>query len=213
MFLGLPDSDPDPLVRDMQYASGSGSVSGSFYHHAKIVRKTLIPTVLWLLWDFLSVKNNINVPSKSNKQQNFFLKLVFVADLKVNDEKSRIRIHSSEAWIRASGSGSTPKCHGSGTLLRRYVFWPITYFKYIFPIKIQLSMTLKSDQDPSPDPHGSALVWLPGFGSGSALRLKAGSGSSQHCLCYARQCPVLLVRLKPNFSFSFVARRYKRQKF
>jgi len=27
----------------------------------------------------------------------------------------RIRIHMSEAWIR--GSGSTPKCHGSGTLL------------------------------------------------------------------------------------------------
>ncbi len=28
----------------------------------------------------------------------------------------RIRIHWSEAWIRGSGSGSTPKCHGSGTL-------------------------------------------------------------------------------------------------
>jgi hypothetical protein len=25
---------------------GSGSGSGSFYHHAKIVRKTMIPTVL-----------------------------------------------------------------------------------------------------------------------------------------------------------------------
>jgi hypothetical protein len=33
--------------------------------------------------------------------------------------KIRIRIHQSEAWIRGSGSGSgsTPKCHGSGTLL------------------------------------------------------------------------------------------------
>ncbi len=38
MFLGLPD--PDPLER---YGS---SGSGSFYHHAKIVRKTLIPTIL-----------------------------------------------------------------------------------------------------------------------------------------------------------------------
>ncbi len=28
----------------------------------------------------------------------------------------RIRIHWSEAWIRESGSGSTPKCHGSATL-------------------------------------------------------------------------------------------------
>ncbi len=41
------------------------------YHNAKIVRKTLIPTVLWLLLDFLYSKNDVNVPSKSNKQ-NFF---------------------------------------------------------------------------------------------------------------------------------------------
>jgi hypothetical protein len=42
--------------------------------------------------------------------------LFFVGVLKVNDENSRIRIriYYSEAWIR--GSGSTPKCHGSGTL-------------------------------------------------------------------------------------------------
>ncbi len=60
--------------------SGSGSISqryrswsGSFYHQAKILRKTLIPTVLWLLLDFLSMKNGVNVPSKSNKQKNFFL--------------------------------------------------------------------------------------------------------------------------------------------
>jgi hypothetical protein len=39
MFLGL--LNPDLLVRD-RYESGSGS----FYHQAKIVRKTLIPTVL-----------------------------------------------------------------------------------------------------------------------------------------------------------------------
>ncbi len=29
----------------------------------------------------------------------------------------RIQIHQSEAWIRGSGSGSTPKCHESGTLV------------------------------------------------------------------------------------------------
>jgi hypothetical protein len=33
-------------------------------HEAKIVRKTLIPTVLLLLFDFLSLKNDVNVPSK-----------------------------------------------------------------------------------------------------------------------------------------------------
>jgi hypothetical protein len=32
----------------------------------------------------------------------------------------RIRIHELEAWIRGSGSGSTPKCQGSGTLVLRF---------------------------------------------------------------------------------------------
>ncbi len=51
---------------------GSGSGSGSFYHSSKIVRKTLISTVLWLLFDFLPLKNDVNEPSKSNMQKNFF---------------------------------------------------------------------------------------------------------------------------------------------
>jgi hypothetical protein len=50
--------------------SGSGL---SFYHQVKIVRKTLIPTALRLLFDFLSLKTYVNVPSKSNKQKNFEL--------------------------------------------------------------------------------------------------------------------------------------------
>jgi hypothetical protein len=33
----------------------------------------LIPTVLRLLFDILSLKNNPNVPSKSIQQKNFFL--------------------------------------------------------------------------------------------------------------------------------------------
>jgi hypothetical protein len=49
MFLDL--LDPDQSVR---YESGTGS--GSFYHQAKKVRKTLIPTALRLLFDFLSLK-------------------------------------------------------------------------------------------------------------------------------------------------------------
>ncbi len=66
-----------------------GSGSGSFYHQARIVRKILIPTVLWHFYDFLSLKNDVNVDSKSNKPknwENFFL----VAILKVTDENSRI---------------------------------------------------------------------------------------------------------------------------
>jgi hypothetical protein len=40
IFLGLLDPDVDPFSQ--RYGSGSGS----FYHQAKLVRKTLIPTVL-----------------------------------------------------------------------------------------------------------------------------------------------------------------------
>ncbi len=39
---------------------------------SKNSKKTLIPTALWLLFDFLSLKNDVNVPSKSN-EQNFFV--------------------------------------------------------------------------------------------------------------------------------------------
>jgi hypothetical protein len=57
----VPDPDPNPDPPDPHvfgppgsgstsqrygFGSGSGSGSGSFYHHAKIVRKTLIPTIL-----------------------------------------------------------------------------------------------------------------------------------------------------------------------
>jgi hypothetical protein len=35
-------------------SAGQKSGSGSFHHQAKIVRKNLIPAVLWLLYDFLS---------------------------------------------------------------------------------------------------------------------------------------------------------------
>jgi hypothetical protein len=70
-----PNPDPDPsdshvfgppgfgsrsICQRYGYGSGSGSGSrsgsGSFYHQAKKVRKTLIPTAFWLLFDFLSLK-------------------------------------------------------------------------------------------------------------------------------------------------------------
>ncbi len=78
-------ADPDLHVfgpsgsTSQKYGSGSGSCSGSgsFYHHAKIVRKTLIPTILWLFLTFFSLKNDVNVASKSNQQKNCVKKLVF----------------------------------------------------------------------------------------------------------------------------------------
>ncbi len=41
-----PDPNPDPDPQDPHVFGPPGSGSGSFYHHAKIVRKTLIPTIL-----------------------------------------------------------------------------------------------------------------------------------------------------------------------
>jgi hypothetical protein len=107
----------------IEQCCGSGSVgsiwfwasSGSFYHQAKIVRKTLIHTVLWLLFDILSLKKDVNVPSKSNKQKNFF-KINFVGVLKVNDNPDpsiggidrRIRIRT-KMWLR-----TPPGCRAAG---------------------------------------------------------------------------------------------------
>jgi hypothetical protein len=83
MFLGLLDPDPGPLVRAL------------FFFH------------FFLLFDFLSLKNYVKEPSKSNMQKTFFS----IGILKVNNENRRIRIriqiHKSKAWIH--GSGSTPK--------------------------------------------------------------------------------------------------------
>jgi hypothetical protein len=63
VFLGLLDPDPDPLVRGMD---PDPSIS------KQKIRKTLIPTVLRLLLDFSSLKNDVNVPSKSKKAEKLF---------------------------------------------------------------------------------------------------------------------------------------------
>ncbi len=50
-------ADPDLSDPCVFGPPGSGSIkqryeSGSFYHQEKMVRKTLIPAILWLLFDF-----------------------------------------------------------------------------------------------------------------------------------------------------------------
>ncbi len=64
MFLGLPYSDP--------------LVTGMDPDPSIIKQKTLIPSTVFcdFFLDFLSLKNDVNVPSKSNKK-NFSKKLVF----------------------------------------------------------------------------------------------------------------------------------------
>jgi hypothetical protein len=77
-------------IRILNYFYRSGS--GSFHHQAKMERKTLISTVLCLLYDLLSLKTDVNEPSKSNAKN------IFCGILKDTDKKSRIR--------NKSGSGS-----------------------------------------------------------------------------------------------------------
>jgi hypothetical protein len=72
----VPDPDPDPPDPHVFGPPGSGSTSqrygsrsGSFYHHAKNSKKNLASFSFATLFDFLSLKNDVNVPSKSNKQK------------------------------------------------------------------------------------------------------------------------------------------------
>ncbi len=91
--------DPDPqdpyVFRPPGSGSGSistrnGSGSKSFYNQAKTVRKTLIPTgtSYLLLYDFVSSKNDVVVPSKSNKQKT----------LKDPDPYQMLRIRNTAFW-------------------------------------------------------------------------------------------------------------------
>jgi hypothetical protein len=79
---------------------------GSFYHQAKIATKTLIPTILWLLLDFLSLKNDVNgVPYLQNvKSRKTVLKKLFL----LASWRSAMKIAGS-----GSESGSTIQRHGS----------------------------------------------------------------------------------------------------
>jgi hypothetical protein len=65
MFLGLPD--PDPLVRGMDPDPS-----------CKNSKKNLDSYYFVALFDFLSVKNDVNVASKSNKQKKLCKKISFL---------------------------------------------------------------------------------------------------------------------------------------
>ncbi len=105
-LLGLLDPDPDPLVGGTDPGHGVRST----YNQAKIVRKTLIPTVLRLLYDFLSLKNDVHVASKSNKQKN--LENPNPDPLvRGTDPPTRIRT----IMLRIRRPRSVPKCYGSAT--------------------------------------------------------------------------------------------------
>jgi hypothetical protein len=71
-----PDSAPDPYIIKQKMA------------------RTLIPTAVRLLFDILSLKNEVYVPSKSNKQ-NTFIKLAFLALTKIAGSGSICQRHGS----------------------------------------------------------------------------------------------------------------------
>ncbi len=60
-------------------------------------KKTFISTVLWLLYDYLSLKNDVNVASKSNRQK--------YLGMKVTDNISRIRIRIRNKMSRVRNTG------------------------------------------------------------------------------------------------------------
>jgi hypothetical protein len=73
----------------------------------------LVSTVLGLVYDVLSLKNDANAPSKSKSKK---LRInLFVDIFKADEEKNRIRIRNS--LVQIPGSGSVPKCHGFTTLI------------------------------------------------------------------------------------------------
>jgi hypothetical protein len=81
-----------------------------FLGSPKIVKKTLIPTVWCISMIFLSLKNDVNVPSKSNEQTTFF-----------PSSRSLTKIAGSGSIsqrLRIRGSGYEQKCHRSPTLFR-----------------------------------------------------------------------------------------------
>ncbi len=59
MFLGLPPLDPDPLVKGMDPDPDPSVIKKN--------RKKSLDSYCFVTW-----KNYVNIPSKSNKQKNFF---------------------------------------------------------------------------------------------------------------------------------------------
>ncbi len=135
-FLGIPD--PDPLVRE--------SESGSSHHQAKIVRKPLISTVLRLLYDFLSVKNDVNVLSNSIKQTKLFLVLRSQQNpdpdplVRCTDPRIRIRTNMSRIWNTiyiyphwTSGTAISLRQHGQSYLPFSLRTFPLLSLWYYIP--------------------------------------------------------------------------------
>ncbi len=72
MFLGLLDPDPDPLVRGMDPDPDPALDPGILLSSCKNSKKTFDSYFFVTLFDFLSLKNDVNLASKSNKQKKLY---------------------------------------------------------------------------------------------------------------------------------------------
>ncbi len=168
------------LLVTLRQCSGAESRSGSFYHQAKIVRNTLVPTVLWFLLDFLSLKNDVNVPLKSKKQKNLIKFFVFLA-----------------SWIsmtKIAGSGSTSGSeYGSGSfyhqakIVRNTLVPTVLWFLLDFlSLKNDVNVPLKSKKQKNVIKFFVFLAsWISmtkiaGSGSTSGSEYGSGSISQRH---------------------------------
>ncbi len=68
MFLGL--LNPDPLIRGMDLDPDPSIIKQKY-------KKNIGSYCFVIFLDFLSLKNDVNVPSKVINRKNFFFKLVF----------------------------------------------------------------------------------------------------------------------------------------
>jgi hypothetical protein len=69
MFLGLPDPDPDPLVRGKDPDPALGPYPDPSIITCKNGKKNLDSYYFVTLFDFISLKNGVNVASKSKNKQ------------------------------------------------------------------------------------------------------------------------------------------------
>ncbi len=102
-------------------------------------------------------------------------------DSRLEKYKSEIRKNVLWMWIRIQQRWNLQKLSNKHRFLpfkKTFVpsfvpcFLPFPYWQYIFNVKIPLSGIVKSEQDLDldQDPHGFALVWVTGSGSGYTLR-------------------------------------------
>ncbi len=98
-------------IRTLNFFYGSGSGSVSFHQQTKNLRKN--STVLWLLHDSLSLKNDVNVTSKRNKH-----KIIFCCHLEGHDKIARSVSPSTDPRIRIRVRIRTKMSRIPNTMLR-----------------------------------------------------------------------------------------------